>query len=92
MALENAGIAPAEGRFPSSVALAGYALRVPDDDETVEGLPGRPLASGFLYEPVAQFTELHLGDEAERQVLKKIDSVDTARLRAAETSSTTYIG
>lgn len=80
------------GASPSRDRACGYAHRVPDDDEAAEGLPGRPLDSGFDYEPVARFTELQLGDEAAEQVLAKIDSVDNARLRAAETSSSTYIG
>lgn len=77
---------------PARNRASGYARRVADNDETAEGLPGRPLDSGFRYEPVARFNELHLDEDAAEQVLAKIDSVDSARLRAAETSSSTYIG
>ena len=57
-----------------------------------DGPPGRPLDSGFAYKPSSSFPQLHLDQDARNQVLEKMDSVDAARLRAAETSSSTYIG
>lgn len=81
-----------DSKSASQILAADYLVFVTDDDDVAEGPPGRPLDSGFRYEPVDRFSELRLGDEAERQILKKIDSVDAARLRAAETSSSTYIG
>jgi hypothetical protein len=67
---------------------------VADEEETapVEGLPGRRLGSGFDYRPVADFPELELPDGERDQVLEKMNSVDKARLRAAESSSRTYVG
>lgn len=61
-------------------------------EEMAEGPPGRALESGFEYRPVSEFPQLRLGDDARRQVIEKMDSVDAARLRAAETSSSTYVG
>lgn len=58
----------------------------------VDRLPGRRLGSGFDYRPVAEFPELELPADEREQVIEKMDSVDRARLRAAESSSRTYVG
>lgn len=55
-------------------------------------LPGEPLASGFTYGPRSEFPEIELSEEARQRILEKMDSVDEARLRAAESSNRTYIG
>lgn len=73
-------------------SLTRYCSGVTEADEAAGGLPGRPLESGFAYRPASEFPQLRLRDEARRLVLEKMDSVDDARLKAAETSSSTYIG
>lgn len=63
------------------------------EDELVEpGFSGGPLSSGFEYRQASDFPQLRLSEAARRSVLEKMDSVDEARLRAAESSSHTYIG
>jgi hypothetical protein len=55
-------------------------------------LPGQPLSSGFEYKPASDFPQLELSDEARREVTELLDSVDEARLSAAEGSRQTYVG
>lgn len=53
-------------------------------------LPGRPLKSGFRFRPADEYPVL--SPEARQRVLDKIQSVNHARMRAAEQASQSVIG
>jgi hypothetical protein len=55
-------------------------------------LPGEPLDSGFRFRPAREVPEQQLSGEAIDRVLQKMDSVDSARLRAAQEGQTAYVG
>jgi hypothetical protein len=55
-------------------------------------LPGEPLPSGFDYRPASEVPEAGLSEEAQARVLKKMASVDEARLKAAEEGRTSHVG
>jgi hypothetical protein len=57
-----------------------------------ELLPGKALVSGFTFRPVADYPWAQLSETARERIAQKMESVDRARLRAAETSSQRYIG
>ena len=70
-------------------------LRAMDDstpDEASEVLPGEPLESGFEFRPARAVPEARLSDDARERVLRKMESVDKARLRAAQEGHTAYVG
>lgn len=47
-----------------------------DYEDQLDGLPGRPLPSGFDYRPASEHPELTLSDEARQRVLDKWAEVD----------------
>lgn len=51
--------------------------------------PGTPLRTGF---EVGRTNGAQLSDDAKARVLRKMQSVDEARARAAEDSRTAYVG
>lgn len=61
-------------------------------DEAADVLPGEPLDSGFRFRPARNVPEARLSDAARERVLRKMESVDAARLRAAKESHTAYVG
>jgi hypothetical protein len=50
------------------------------------------MISGFCYRPTREVPEARLSDEARERVLRKIESVDEARLKAAKEGHTAYVG
>ena len=61
-------------------------------DESSDEAPGEPMESGFEYRPARDVPEAQLSDEARERVLRKMDSVDEARLKAAKEGHTAYVG
>lgn len=55
-------------------------------------LPGHPLPSGFESDPPLDVPPFELSDEDVREIDEMVESVDQARLRAAEGSRRAYVG
>jgi hypothetical protein len=73
---------------PTLWTVADPGIGFDSDNE----LPGEPMISGFCYRPTREVPEARLSDEARERVLRKIESVDEARLKAAKEGHTAYVG
>ena len=55
-------------------------------------LPGQPLSSGLEHGPAHVFPRFELSDEDVREIDEMLESVDQARLDAAQWSRQAYVG
>ena len=70
-------------------------LLVPEPEvepDSEDQRPGEPMGSGFRFRRARDVPDVQLSDEARQRVLRKMESVDEARLKAAKEGHTAYVG